>query len=207
MPDDTADRILAVGREVFALQGYEGATTRQIAAAAGVNVATLAYHFGGKEGLYRAVLDRMYARMLTVALPSPLAADPRERVRQAVDALWAFALAHELEIRLLLRQMLDRDPLRSEVGSRWTPEATAAGLKLLATVDLPTTRPPAQTFLALLTLNHLVARYAVTPEPDRRAMLGPSADEAIAEHLADVAWRLLCDDGRVGKARQAPPTH
>ncbi|MBA2320529.1 MAG: TetR family transcriptional regulator [Deltaproteobacteria bacterium] len=190
MADDTPERILGVAREVFALQGYEGATTRHIAAAARANIATIAYHFGGKEGLYRAVLERMYAQMLTVELPSPLDADPRARIRQVVGRVWAFALEHELEIRLLLRQMLDRDALRSEVGTRWTPEATAAGLRLLAALDLPP-RPPRETFLSMLTLNHLIARYAVTPAEDRRDLLGANADAAIADHLADVAWRLL----------------
>jgi AcrR family transcriptional regulator len=192
MADETPERVLQAAREVFARDGYEGATTRQIAAAADVNIATLAYHFGGKEGLYRAVLDRMYARMLSVALPAPLAPDPRARIRQVVGVLWDFALAHELDIRLLLRQMLDRDAFRAEVGTRWTPEATTAGLRLLDAVALPPRdRPPRETLLALLTLNHLLARYAVTPAADRAAMLGPDADAAIADHLADLAWRLL----------------
>ena len=43
--------------ESFATSGFVGATTRQVAARAGVNVATLHYHFGSKEKLYRAVLD------------------------------------------------------------------------------------------------------------------------------------------------------
>lgn len=192
MADETRDRILGAAREVFARDGYEGATTRQIAAAADVNIGTLAYHFGGKEGLYRAVLDRMYASMLTVALPAPLADEARARIRQIVGRLWEFAVAHEVDIRLLLRQMLDRDALRAEVGSRWTPEATAAGLRLLAAVDLPRRdRPAHEVLLALVTLNHLLARYAVTPSEDRQALFGPDADTAIPDHLAEVAFRLL----------------
>lgn len=45
------DRILEAAREVFALHGSAGATTRRIAEAAGVNEVTLFRHFGSKQSL------------------------------------------------------------------------------------------------------------------------------------------------------------
>jgi AcrR family transcriptional regulator len=45
------ERILEAAREVFALHGSVGATTRRIAEAAGVNEVTLFRHFGSKEAL------------------------------------------------------------------------------------------------------------------------------------------------------------
>ena len=39
---------------LFARQGYDATTTREIAAAAKANVGSIAYHFGGKEGLHAA---------------------------------------------------------------------------------------------------------------------------------------------------------
>ena len=47
--------ILEAAREAFASLGYEGATTRRIADAAGVDSALIAYHFGTKEQLFVAV--------------------------------------------------------------------------------------------------------------------------------------------------------
>lgn len=45
--------------EVFGESGLEAATTRQIAQRAGQNIAAIAYYFGGKEGLYLAVVEHI----------------------------------------------------------------------------------------------------------------------------------------------------
>ena len=49
-------RLLVEAERLFAEKGYAKASTREICAAAGLNVAAIHYHFGGKEGLYREVL-------------------------------------------------------------------------------------------------------------------------------------------------------
>lgn len=52
------DRILDAAEELFAGHGYDGVTLRQIATAAGVDVALANYHFGKKLDLFQAVFDR-----------------------------------------------------------------------------------------------------------------------------------------------------
>ncbi len=54
--EQTRERLIRAGLEVFAQYGLEGATTRILCAQAGVNLAAIPYHFGGKEGLYQAVV-------------------------------------------------------------------------------------------------------------------------------------------------------
>jgi len=49
--EDTRRRILETAIEVFAREGYEGTSTRELAAAAGVNLPAIQYYFGSKEGL------------------------------------------------------------------------------------------------------------------------------------------------------------
>ena len=50
--EETRRTILDTALTLFGEAGFEGVTTRQIAAAAGVNLPAIKYYFGGKEGLY-----------------------------------------------------------------------------------------------------------------------------------------------------------
>lgn len=59
--EDTRRRILEAALDLFAAQGYEGASTRQIAEGAGVNLPAIQYYFGNKEGLYRAIIEDIVA--------------------------------------------------------------------------------------------------------------------------------------------------
>ena len=58
--DTARERILDAATRLFAALGYDGTSTRMIADAAGLNVATVAYHVGGKRDLYLAVIERAH---------------------------------------------------------------------------------------------------------------------------------------------------
>jgi len=53
-PEDARHRLLAAGLRLFAEQGYSKTSTRELADAARVNIASISYYFGDKAGLYRA---------------------------------------------------------------------------------------------------------------------------------------------------------
>lgn len=53
----TRAKILLHAERLFADHGLDGTTVRQIAIEAGVPVALVGYHFGSKEGLYRAIFE------------------------------------------------------------------------------------------------------------------------------------------------------
>lgn len=59
----TRDRIVAAATELFAERSFEGASTREIAARAGVTQPLLNYHFRSKEELWRAVVDTLFERL------------------------------------------------------------------------------------------------------------------------------------------------
>lgn len=52
--EDTRRSLVLAALGLFGRKGFEGASTREIAAAAGANIGSIAYHFGGKQQLYRA---------------------------------------------------------------------------------------------------------------------------------------------------------
>ena len=54
--DSTQERLLEAAGEVFAEKGFRDATIREICKRAGANIASINYHFGGKERLYSDVL-------------------------------------------------------------------------------------------------------------------------------------------------------
>jgi AcrR family transcriptional regulator len=57
-PTVTKDRILDAAESLFMEHGFEATSLRAITAAAGVNLASVNYHFGSKEELFQAVLTR-----------------------------------------------------------------------------------------------------------------------------------------------------
>ena len=59
---DSVERIIRAATLLFAEQGYHGVSTREIASAVGLNVATVSYHTGSKAELYRQVFERLYLR-------------------------------------------------------------------------------------------------------------------------------------------------
>lgn len=72
----TCEAILDVAIRQFGERGYEGASTRAIAAEAGTVMSSITYHFGSKERLYLACADHI-ARQIT------------ERMRPTIDAIGA----------------------------------------------------------------------------------------------------------------------
>src|SRR6266436_7093650 len=105
----TRQRLLEAGLEVFARDGFRGATIERICRRAGANIAAAHYHFGDKERLYAAVFE--HAERCARADARPDAAPkgtPENRLRAHVTSFlhrlldpnrpaWmAQLLAHEL---------------------------------------------------------------------------------------------------------------
>ena len=66
------DRLLDTAIEQFGALGIEGASTRAIAAAAGTAMSSITYHYGGKEGLYRAAAGHIVQK-IRAGMQAPLA--------------------------------------------------------------------------------------------------------------------------------------
>jgi TetR/AcrR family transcriptional regulator len=57
---DTRLSLIEVAAPLFAQRSFAAVSVRELAHAAGANVAAVSYHFGGKEGLYHAVLEYQF---------------------------------------------------------------------------------------------------------------------------------------------------
>ncbi|WP_104493463.1 CerR family C-terminal domain-containing protein [Paracoccus denitrificans] len=70
-PHPTRISLIQAAMQQFGRGGFEAASTRAIAAQAGTNISSIAYHFGGKDGLRIACADAVAERIAQVARPLP----------------------------------------------------------------------------------------------------------------------------------------
>lgn len=62
------ESFIKAGLDLFGDYGLEGASTRMLAQKAGANMSGIVYYFGGKDGLYQAVLERISERFNELTL-------------------------------------------------------------------------------------------------------------------------------------------
>ena len=114
------DRILAAAALEFSERGYAGARVDRIARRARVNKAMLYYHFGSKQGIYRALLRDTFGaiagRLEAIAAGTQ---SPEEKLDEAVGAMAAFVDAHSHFPSIMLREVADG-------GLHLDPEALSA---------------------------------------------------------------------------------
>jgi len=60
--EETKKRIIKAAGEIFGHKGFQKTTIRDIACAANVNLAAVNYHFGGKQELYRIVIEDIFKK-------------------------------------------------------------------------------------------------------------------------------------------------
>ena len=67
MEKDSRDLLLGAAKKIFARDGYDGATVKDLADEAGVNISLVSYYFQGKEGLFKACLEEFGRTRLAAA--------------------------------------------------------------------------------------------------------------------------------------------
>ncbi|WP_145050119.1 TetR family transcriptional regulator [Paenibacillus xylanexedens] len=91
-PDlDIKTRILLAAKKLFAGQGYDGTSVRQICDEAGANVSLVSYHFGGKEKVFEALFEHFFpGQMMNELVAEPMS--PVEGVRRIVGQVVKFTM-------------------------------------------------------------------------------------------------------------------
>lgn len=98
---EAARKILHAAFDLLCDRGYAAVSMRDIAQGAGVALSQVAYHFGGKEGLFLAVIDRMAAQ-LTQAAEAALTSAGQDDKIAALTAFFKRLLREEPQVFRLL---------------------------------------------------------------------------------------------------------
>ena len=107
----TAELILVAALDAFAEKGFEGASTREIANRAGVQLGLIQYHFGSKQKLWQAAVDRAFGEInqrLDTAVSDPR--DPLARTRAGIRAHVHYVAQHPEFVRLMHDEGKRRGP-------------------------------------------------------------------------------------------------
>jgi len=127
-PGSTKARILAAAQEVFAAKGFEGASTREIAARAEVNISSLHYHWESKERLYLAIFERIFQQLVDLLrdeiVTPESAAEARAVVQRGMGLTFDFYVDNPTVPKLLMRRLMESEAveptgMRTALGPNW----------------------------------------------------------------------------------------
>jgi len=112
----TRAALMRAALPLFAARGFAGTTVEAIAGAAGVNKALINYHFGGKQGLFTAILGDILSEAETRMAPLAAADRPAdERLRHFVR-IWAETAAATPEFPVMMMRELISGGQHLEAG-------------------------------------------------------------------------------------------
>jgi AcrR family transcriptional regulator len=181
--DETRARILEVALPLFADHGFAGTSVRDVARAAGVNVATLAYHFRDKQGLYDEVVTRLHHDLAADLAGGAMTVADADPVVGWLRHGWRFCRAHRDHLRLLLRHVLDTGAQAQVVLDRWSEPLLAVAEDRLRLVHPDWT--PTRRRLLVLSLMHLMVRLSLE-SPAQLARMAALPEDRAEDEL--VAW-------------------
>ena len=198
-PGSTKARILAAAEEVFAARGFLGASTREIAARAGVNISSLHYHWESKETLYFAVFRNIYDRIVdllrhTIAPLHAKEVKPPVAVDLTMRELFDFFADNPNVPKLLMRRIVENEEIdvgieRDILVPAWGVFAEWLGRLGRRHVS------DADSRLFMLSMHSIVLVYLLDSRP-YQSLLGGSVRtgelrERVREHVIHLVHRLL----------------
>lgn len=133
---DSRELILGTATELFSQRGYSGVGVDDVAARAGIAKTAIYYHFGSKEGLLAAVLDRSATAWIEgIRAAAQQAGDPLQRLDRALAGMrelleekpWLGRLLHLLALEVADDKPEVRAALEGIV--RKARDALAAGMR------------------------------------------------------------------------------
>ncbi|ATP20159.1 MULTISPECIES: TetR/AcrR family transcriptional regulator [Sphingobium] len=109
--------IVAIATQHFAEKGYAGARVDEIAAATATSKRMIYYHFGSKDGLYRAVLTEAYRGIRSAELEAELSDLPPLAALERLTALtFDYHFNHPELVRLVMDENIRGGPHVGEIS-------------------------------------------------------------------------------------------
>ena len=196
--EGTRERILVTALEIFSQAGFDGTTTRELAARAGVNLGLIKYYFGTKDRLWREAVDRAAGELHeALARAAPGAIETRDDLAELLRVAVRFAGRNPAFIRVMndegkrdgarMRWLVDRHgrPLYELLQGVFSI-ARAKGL--VPDVD------PVHLYYVLI--GAIVMIFSQAPECRRITGVDPGAPEVIEAHASAVVRLVLEPPGR-----------
>lgn len=208
----TRTALIRAALKLFGANGFDGTSTRDIAALANANIGSIAYHFGGKEGLRRAAADYIVETIRAVAgqaigsldLPAGLSPDAaRAQLAAGIERMVAFIVASPEAgevVQFILRELSNPTAALDRIYSG-VFEPTH---KRLCALWEQSTGEPAEsdgTKLVVFTLIGQVVYFRIGREAVRRRMGWEDIGPQQAAQIVDVAKSNLSAilEGRKGR--------
>ena len=207
------ERLLKAAMRLFAAQGFATTSTREIALAAGTNIAAISYYFGDKAGLYRATF-----REMSPCTPNAVSnfTDPALPLRAMLAQFYAMLLGQlkqgeeaRVGMRLWFREMLEPTGLwRQEIDNDVRPAHNALVLVLSRHLQLdPGCDNVARLAYSIagLAMHMMVSREVVDVLSPQLMKDGAAIDVWIAR-LVDYAEALVDVERRAALSHLPPST-
>ncbi len=202
--EQTRKALTIAALRLFGTKGYDATSTREIAALAKANIGSIAYHFGGKEGLRLAAADHIVETFRLIAAqalgnfrPIGLPAEDREGARaqilSALERMVHFIVARPETgeiVQFLLRELahptaaLDRiykgvfEPLHKRLCALWEAATGEAA-------------ESETTCLVIFTLIGQVVYFRIAQEAVKRRMNWPDLGGDKADLVVGVVKKNL----------------
>jgi len=167
----TKERLLQAALAEFCENGFSGARTAAIAARAGCNIRMLYHHYGDKDGVYLAALERVYEELRTSEEQLNLAdLDPVAGMKALIEFTFDHMLIHQEFIKMIAIENIQQGTYlhRSEtVPQRALPLIGSIKTLLLRGQKTGVFRKrvdPVQLYISILSMSylHLSNKYTLS---------------------------------------------
>lgn len=113
MDQDVKQRILLAAKELFALQGFDGTTIRQICDKANANISLVSYYFGGKDKVFQHIFET-YFPGTKLDQAEAMFRDPLIGLQFLMDQVISLNF-EDMQLSLIIDQELLMNSSRSEI--------------------------------------------------------------------------------------------